>query len=88
MKLSFRNSFEKDLLRSNDKALAKQVRKLIMRIETASSLADIPNVKKLAGKNDFYRVRLGDYRVGFSYSRGIVDLVRVLHRREIYRYFP
>jgi len=59
-----------------------------MRIENASSLAEIPNVKRLAGGNHFYRIRLGDYRVGITVHRNSVELVRVLHRREIYRYFP
>jgi len=88
MKVEFHQNFDKDLAQSKDAILAKQIRKLIMRLETAQVLNEIPNVKKLSGGSNFYRVRLGDYRVGFILSGTKVTLMRVLHRREIYRYFP
>ena len=45
---------------------------------------------KMSGYNSFYRVRIGDYRVGFRLDEETqtVKLLRVLHRREIYRRFP
>jgi len=36
----------------------------------------------------YYRIRLGDYRLGFVFERGAVTFVRCLNRKEIYRYFP
>lgn len=46
-----------------------------------------PGVKKLRGAEDLYRVRVGDYRVIYSvgHARLIVLVVRIGHRREIYR---
>ena len=36
-----------------------------------------------------YRIRIGDYRIGIEVSAGEeVEMMRVLHRREFYRYFP
>lgn len=53
------------------------------------ALADDPapaGVKKLQGEGA-YRVRVGDYRIVYSIDRGqlIVWIVRVAHRREVYR---
>jgi mRNA-degrading endonuclease RelE of RelBE toxin-antitoxin system len=31
---------------------------------------------------------LGDYRLGLVIEDDIVTLVRILHRKDIYRYFP
>ena len=46
--------------------------------------------QKLSGHQTFYKVRLGDYRIGLQIDVGerIVEFQRVLHRREIYRQFP
>lgn len=36
----------------------------------------------------YYRIRVGDYRLGLALEGDTVILVRFLHRKEIYRYFP
>ncbi|WP_202218315.1 type II toxin-antitoxin system RelE/ParE family toxin [Okeania sp. KiyG1] len=46
------------------------------------------NIKKLKGEEEYYRIRVGDYRLGIKVNDGIVFFVRILHRKEIYRYFP
>lgn len=48
----------------------------------------MPNLKKMSGASGFYRIRMGDYRIGVAVEAGVVEFVRVLHRRDIYRYFP
>jgi len=88
VKIQFRESFERDLKKIKNPPLLKQIKKLIFKIESCSALTEIPNVKKLAGGNNFYRIRLGDYRVGLYVGKSVVEFVRVLHRKEIYRYFP
>ena len=88
MKVEFLESFDKDLQKAGDAILAKQVLKLILRIENATALSSISNVKKLAGGDSYYRIRLGDFRVGFILKGNTITLVRALHRKEIYRYFP
>ena len=45
-------------------------------------------MKKLSGASGFYRIRVGDYRVGIAVEDETVEFVRVLHRRDIYRAFP
>ena len=55
-------------------------------------VASVPNIKKLQGYRNYYRVRLGDFRRGFALDDTLAGpalrLLRLLHRREIYRYFP
>jgi mRNA interferase RelE/StbE len=57
-------------------------------VENASTLTDISGLKKLRGGTNYYRIRIGEYRVGLAVDEDRVEFVRVLHRREIYRYFP
>jgi mRNA interferase RelE/StbE len=51
-------------------------------------LGEIIHVKKLKGSEDYYRIRIGNYRVGIILADDTVIFVRFLHRRDIYRYFP
>ena len=88
MKVRFKASFAKDLRALKDKALLERIKALIANVEAAQSLAEVSNLKKLHGGGGHYRVRIGDYRVGLATEEGVVVFVRVLHRREVYRYFP
>ena len=88
MKVRFKASFAKDLRALKDKALLERIKELIANVEAAQSLAEVSNLKKLRGGGGYYRVRVGDYRVGLATEEGAVVFVRVLHRREVYRYFP
>jgi len=88
VKVQFHENFNKDLSKLADAILAKQVRKLILRLENSRSLSDVPNVKKMQGGPNFFRIRIGDYRVSLTRSGDSITLMRALHRKEIYRYFP
>ncbi|MBX2899649.1 MAG: type II toxin-antitoxin system RelE/ParE family toxin [Cyclobacteriaceae bacterium] len=44
--------------------------------------------EKLQGYKNYYKVRFGNYRVGLKYENNILSFERVLHRKEIYKYFP
>lgn len=88
MKTEFTTSFAKDLRSIKDKNLRLRILELIEFVERASSLDAIPNLKKLRNSSNYYRVRLGAYRVGITIRGSTVSFVRCLHRKEIYRYFP
>jgi len=57
-------------------------------MKTAESISDLRNIKKLQGFKLFYRIRIGDYRLGFAFEDGTIVLLHFLHRKEIYRFFP
>ena len=42
----------------------------------------------MKGYSNRYRIPIGDYRVGIEVSSEHLEMMRVLHRREFYRYFP
>lgn len=88
MKVGFRDSFAKDLKGVRDKGLLKRVVELIEVIEQSGSLSTIPNLKKLRGGGNYFRLRFGDYRVGLALENDSVIFVRFLNRKDIYKYFP
>jgi len=88
MLVSFLKSFQSDLRRIKDPAVRKRMLNLIGKLENAPSLHTVPNLRKISGSERYYRIRLGHYRVGLILDDNVVVLVRILHRREIYRFFP
>ncbi len=87
MKIEIRKSFEKDA----DKLPApfqRQLALIISQMEKAVQPSELDNCKKLSGFKNAFRIRMGHYRIGFYYENKIAELVRILHRKEIYRYFP
>ncbi|MGB7416670.1 MAG: type II toxin-antitoxin system RelE/ParE family toxin [Thermosynechococcaceae cyanobacterium] len=88
MKVEFRKSFQKDLGKIRDKSLLIRIKAVIEEVEKTQSLLDISNIKKLKADGNYYRIRVGDYRVGLTEDEGAIFFIRVLHRKEMYRYFP
>lgn len=88
MQVVFRDSFYKDLDKLSDKSIKKKLVTIIDRVEAAASLNEIPSLKKLQGFNQYYRIRVGDYRLGIYYDKNKVEFVRLLLRKDIYKYFP
>ena len=89
MQVVFDKRFTKDARGIRDATLKQKVRSAIERIEQAESLSAISQLRKLQGHPTAYRMRVGDYRIGlFVLDRNIVELVRVLHRKDIYESFP
>jgi mRNA interferase RelE/StbE len=88
LNLEFKASFVRDLKKVKDKKLKTRVREVIEAVEQARSLQEIENIKKLKGNDRYYRIRIGDYRIGLSVEKDTVTFVRFLHRKDVYRYFP
>lgn len=88
MNIEFRKSFEKDLENLRDANLLEKIKAVILQVENAVTLTEVNHLKKLKADGDYYRIRVGNYRIGLAVLEATVIFVRVLHRKEIYRYFP
>ena len=88
MQIKYEVRFEKDLKKIQDTSILKQLKKLITIIKKADATIHIPQIKKLKGHDTFYRIKIGNYRIGFEMDNEELILTRILHRKEIYRYFP
>jgi mRNA interferase RelE/StbE len=88
MQVPFAKAFAEDLRNIRGRKLLRRVDALIECVERAKYLSEIPNLKKLRGSGDCFRVRLGEYRAGLILDGDTVTFVRILLRRDIYNYFP
>ena len=88
MKIKFESKFSKNLRKIKDQKLLSQIKIVINECKLAQTLDDIKNLKKLKGYQTFYRIKIGDYRIGMAFINDEFIFTRFLHRREIYRFFP
>lgn len=87
MDFEIKKSFVKDT-KKLPQPIKDDLRNLIHSIMEVDSIASLPQVKKLKGYHNVYRIRIGTYRVGVVLENQKLILVRFLHRKEVYRYFP
>lgn len=88
MNIEFRRSFVKDLEKVVDSRLRQRVSEVIVAVEQAQALGEVGHVRKLRDGESYYRIRVGDYRIGVLLDGETVVFVRFLHRKDVYRYFP
>ena len=88
MKIVYRKRFLRDLAK-----LPAEIRKAVERFvfEEApklNALGESGKIEQMKGYKAYYKVRFGSYRVGLKVEADQVRFERVLHRKEIYRFFP
>jgi mRNA interferase RelE/StbE len=90
MNILFERSFAKDLKAITDATTRSAIQATIQDIKDKATPSELTNCKKLHGYSTLYRLRIGDYRLGMEFREddNTMIIVRCLHRKEIYRYFP
>ena len=89
MEIQYRQLFLKDLKKLRKQPVYDQIYELAFTtLPNVRSLQEITNIKAMKGYLERYRIRVGDYRVGIAVRENSIEVMRVLHRREFYRYFP
>lgn len=82
--LTIKSSAAKELQAISDKA---NLSRLIEKIKSLAAQPRPSASEKLAGRQNLYRVRQGNYRVIYSVDdkSHVVDVVKVGHRGDVYR---
>lgn len=89
MTVEYDKSFEKWLSKISDKALLKKIEKVIIQLETIQTLDQISNLKKLTGYKNYFRVPIGNHRLGFELTKkSTIRLLIIADRKDIYKRFP
>lgn len=88
MKSEFRKSFLRDLKKIKDAAVLDAVQSVLEAVDKAKSSQEIPELKKLSGEKDYFRIRVSDYRIGVRITNAGIEFIRCLSRKDIYRFFP
>ncbi|MDL2262493.1 hypothetical protein LJC11_03205 [Bacteroidales bacterium OttesenSCG-928-I21] len=88
MNIVILQKFDKDLDSINNKIIVSSTLKAIEVIMSASRVSEISNLKKIKGHKIYFRIKVGTYRIGLKIEKDTVTLIRILPRKDIYKYFP
>lgn len=88
MKIEYLKSFERDLRKIRDKTLLNRLKAVLLELEKAEFLESISSVKSMKGYPEYFRIRIGDYRLGLKRTDNCLRIIRFLSRSDIYRKFP
>lgn len=88
MKIKYLKSAQKDVKKIKDKKVQKNIVEAVMILKEASSLKKLTNVKKLSGHPFAYRMRIGNYRLGFYMESDTIEIARFAKQNDIYKLFP
>jgi mRNA interferase RelE/StbE len=88
MKVVFKKSFLKEIRKLKNKQLKDSIADCINEVESAKGINQIRNIKKLSGYDVYFRIRIGDYRIGLKIENETIYFVILEHRKDIYKRFP
>ena len=86
MKIDIDKSLGKDAKKLS-KQVQQELKELILKLEKSENLEAF-DTKKLSGYKNAYRIRLGNYRIGYYLENGVIILSRIAKRNDIYSLFP
>ncbi|WP_304066225.1 type II toxin-antitoxin system RelE family toxin [Pedobacter glucosidilyticus] len=88
MEIVFNKKFLKDLASISSKQRVKIESYVFKDYSNAEDILNSGKLEKLKDYSQFYKIRIGDYRLGIKIEGNIFSYERVLHRKEVYKYFP
>jgi len=89
MKIHYDRSFLKSVSKIKDPTTLIRVYEVICRIEQLETIKKLNGTKKITGYSEYYRIKIGDYRIGFEkISHDEIRLILAAHRKDIYNRFP
>ena len=82
--------FRPTVLKSLKRFPKRDLVKIKKKIEELGRNLPEPNTTKMKGDNHFHKVRSGDYRIVYEIhnDRLIILIVKVGHRKEVYKKLP
>ena len=88
MIVEYRKTFLKEL-----SVIPAQIRKNIEtfvfdELPKLNTLSQSGKIEKMKGYSSYFKVRFGNYRVGIKLENSKIILECVLHRKDIYKFFP
>ena len=88
MIINFEDTFDKDINNIKETKILYRIEQASFNVRDALTMHDIRKLKKLKGYKFFYRIRVGDYRIGVTIIGDTVTFLKCLPRKDFYKHFP
>ena len=88
MRVEFDKSFLKSLNKIQDAKILQKIENTIIKCESAYQISEISNIKKISGFSNYFRIKIGNYRIGIELlDKKVIRFIIVIHRKDIYKKF-
>ncbi|MCT8335953.1 hypothetical protein FKB36_00180 [Methanoculleus sp. Afa-1] len=84
----YKKTFLKDLAKVHPDYRKKIENLVFEKIPASEDIFTELDIRKIQGYRDYYRIRVGTYRIGCRIQDGVLTFYRVKSREEIYGVFP
>ena len=88
MQIEITHKFQKQVEGCNDRRQRSKVLRIIETVIASDNMNGFPNLKKLKGHKNSYRIRSGEYRIGIVIDGNRVIFAAFDSRSDIYKHFP
>ena len=88
MKVTFRQSFARDLKKVKTQAVLDRVRRAIEQVEATSTTQEVRDLKKMSGAATSAVSAWGTTGLAWSWKGAKSSSCAALPRRDLYRFFP
>jgi mRNA interferase RelE/StbE len=89
MEVEYKPGFIKDFNKIKSRKDQEEIYRICFdEIPEVKSFSGIKNLKKIKGYEYYYRIRKGDWRIGFKVEGERIIFMRVRKRSDIYKTFP
>jgi mRNA interferase RelE/StbE len=88
MQILYSKKFLKDLADIPSKQRQEIETFVFENLPTAKNIGDLHKFEKMKGYANCYKARFGSYRIGVVLDGDILELKRVMDRKNIYKFFP
>jgi mRNA interferase RelE/StbE len=87
--VSYKIIWKKSAVKELKSIPKKNISQILSEVEILENNPYPHGVKKISGSDHTYRIRIGDYRVIYSILNKIltIEIIRVGHRKEVYKFF-
>ena len=88
MQIEITRKFQRQVEECRDRRVRSKILSIIEAVASSQSMNGFPNLKKLTGLKNSYRIRTGDHRIGIVIDYDIVIFAAFDSRSDIYKHFP
>lgn len=89
MKVTYRKLFVKDLHALRGSTSYEKLKTMAFEtLPACRTIGEVPGIKPLRQRKDAFRIGVGEYRIGLKRVGDTIEVMRVLNRKDFYRYFP
>ncbi len=82
--MPYKVHYEKEALKELERLHPTASRRIVSKIDQISENLSKGDIKKLKGY-DYYRLRVGDYRIIFMFEGATIKIIKIGHRQQVYK---